>query len=420
MAGGTKPRIAGAPAEAPVGDLTFQTIPGLDAVARSEWNALNRDGQVFLRHEFLRAMESGGGTSPEFGWYPHHLVVRDARGALCAAMPMYAKTNGYGEFVFDWAWEQAYARHQMRYYPKLVIAAPYSPVAGARLLHAHDELQDALLRAAIAFAAGAADKADDKVEFSGVHWLFLNDADKACCERAGLPLRLDCQYHWHNDGYENFEHFLAALTSKKRKMIARERRIVREAGIQCRVLHGGDVDEATWRTIHAFYKSTFDRKWGYATLSLPFFLALGRTLPDNVVVVLATRRGEDLACAVNLRDDTRLYGRYWGCRGYHECLHFETCYYAGIEYCIANKLRVFEPGAQGEHKIWRGFLPMPTWSAHWLKHPGFRRAVRAFCLEEQAAKTAQIAALYRSSPYREDAMPAVQRGVRDACLAAAG
>ncbi len=411
MAASPKPRTA----QAPGAGLTFTTIPGLDAVTAREWNALDRDNRIFLRHEFLRALETEGGASPEFGWYPHHVVVRDARGALVAAMPMYAKTNGYGEFVFDWAWEQAYAQREVRYYPKLVVAAPYSPVAGARLLHADDDLQDALLRAAITFAAN-----DDKVEFSGVHWLFLNDSDKTCCERAGLPLRLDCQYHWYNNGYEDFDHFLSALTSKRRKMIARERRIVRDADVRCRVLHGGDIDEPTWRTIHAFYKDTFDRKWGCATLSPEFFIGLSRALPDNVVVVLATRHGEAVGCAVNLRDDDRLYGRYWGCRGYHECLHFEACYYAGIEYCIENKLRVFEPGAQGEHKIWRGFLPTPTWSAHWLKHPGFLRAVRAFCLEEQAAKTAQIAALFRSSPYREDAMPAVQRGVRDACLAAAG
>ena len=411
MAAGAKSRRAET-----LGDgLTFATIPDLDAVTRREWNALNRANQVFLRHEFLRTMETEGGTSPRFGWYPNHVVVRDKRGALCAAMPMYAKTNGYGEFVFDWAWERAYAQSNVRYYPKLVIAAPYSPVAGARLLHARDGLQEGLLRAAIAFAAR-----EGEVEFSGVHWLFLNDADKACCERFGLPLRLDCQYHWHNDGYESFEHFLAALTSKRRKMIARERRIVRDAGIQCRTLHGGEIDEPTWRTIHAFYKDTFDRKWGFATLTPDFFLELGRALPANVVVALATRRGEAVGCAVSLRDDDRLYGRYWGCRGYHECLHFETCYYAGIEYCIENKLRAFEPGAQGEHKIWRGFLPTPTWSAHWLKHPDFLRAVRTFCVEEQAAKTAQIAALYRSSPYREDTTPATQRGVRDACLAAAG
>ena len=412
MAASARPR----PAKPPSGDLTFSTIPGLDAVTASEWNALNRDNEVFLRHEFLRILETDGGTSSEFGWHPHHVVVRDARGVLRAAMPMYAKTNGYGEFVFDWGWEQAYAQHKMRYYPKLVITAPYSPVTGARLLHVDDELQEALLRAAIRFAASA----DDEVEFSGAHWLFLNDADKACCERIGLPLRLDCQYHWHNNGYQSFDDFLSVLTSKRRKMIARERRIVRDAGIRCRVLHGGEIDEPTWRTIYTFYKDTFDRKWGYATLSPEFFTRLSRALPDNVVVVLATRGDEALGCAVSLRDDDKLYGRYWGCRGRHECLHFEACYYAGIEYCIANKLRVFEPGAQGEHKIWRGFLPTPTWSAHWLKHSGFLRAAHAFCREERAAKTAQIAALYRSSPYREDTMPPAHRDLRDACVAAAG
>ena len=391
------------------------TVAGLDAVTSSEWNALNRDTHVFLRHEFLHALETFGGTSPVFGWYPHHVVVRDARGALCAAMPMYAKTNGYGEFVFDWAWEQAYMQRNVRYYPKLIVAVPYSPVAGARLLHGASNLQEVLIRAGLTVAErGAGD-----VEFSGIHWLFLNDADKALFENVGLPLRSDCQYHWHNNGYLDFDHFLSTLTSKRRRMIVRERRLVREQSIRCQVLHGGEINETTWRQVHAFYENTFDRKWGCATLSADFFIESGRALPDNVVVVLATRRGEALGCAVNLRDDDALYGRYWGCSGYHECLHFETCYYAGIEYCIANKLQKFEPGAQGEHKIWRGFLPTPTWSAHWLKHPGFLRAARSFCDEEQTARIAQIAELYRSSPYREDAMPPAQRNVRDACLAAA-
>ena len=396
--------------------LAFEITDHLGAAGKSEWNALNRDAHVFLKHEFLGALETHDCASPKFGWHPRHVLARDAGGTLCAAMPMYAKTNGYGEFVFDWSWEQAYAAQKMRYYPKLVVAAPYTPVTASRLLHAphHPQsghLKNGLINAALAVAEHA--------DFSGVHWLFLPEADKTRFEDLGMALRLDCQYHWHNNGYRDFDDFLSALTSKRRKAIARERRLVREQDIRCRVLHGGEISEALWRRIHAFYQSTFDRKSGYATLSPGFFIEIGRALSDNIVVVIATRHGEELACAINLRDGDKLYGRYWGCSGHHECLHFEACYYTGIHYCIEHKLRVFEPGAQGENKIWRGFLPMPTWSAHWLKHPGFMQAAERFCRQEQALKAAQIAALYQSSPYREETMPAAQRAVRDACLCAA-
>ncbi|MDD9886331.1 MAG: GNAT family N-acetyltransferase [Gammaproteobacteria bacterium] len=393
----------------------YEIAPRLNAAAKHEWNALEGGGHVFMRHEFLNALETRDCAGPKFGWHPRHILARDAGGALCAAMPMYAKTNGYGEFVFDWAWERAYAQRDMRYYPKLVVAAPYTPVTAARLLCAPGDprrarLHDGLTAAALAVAEDA--------DCSGVHWLFLPDAERARFERLGLALRLDCQYHWHNNRYRDFDDFLSALSSKRRKTIARERRRVREQGIECRVLHGGDIDAAMWRKIHAFYASTFDRKWGYATLSADFFTDIGRSLPDRVVVVVASCRGEDIACAVNLRDDDKLYGRYWGCSGRYECLHFEACYYRGIDYCIEHQLRAFEPGAQGENKIWRGFLPTPTWSAHWLKDPAFMRAADRFCREERALKTAQIAALYRSSPYREETMPATQRAVRDACLRA--
>lgn len=386
--------------------VVWRVAASLAHVDRAQWNALNRRGDPFLSYEFLQALEQCGCVGEQFGWLPCHLLGEDAAGRLRAAMPAYAKTNSYGEFVFDHDWAQAAARAGLPYFPKLVSAVPYTPATGARLLGDAPELKAALIDNALTLGEAAG--------CSGAHWLFVRPQDRAALARAGAALRLGFQYHWRNPGYGDFDDFLAALRSKKRKMIRRERRLVREQGVRVEALGGREVPDAWWPMLHRFYRALFTRKYGLPTFNEAFFRQIARDLGERFVAVVALRQGEPVACALNLRDDEALYGRVWGCRDYHEALHFEACYYAGIDYCIRHGLRRFEPGAQGEHKIPRGFLPAPTWSAHWLAHPGMAAAVARFCEEEARAARRMMAELATLSPYRPDAAPPVEDDAEDA------
>ena len=373
-------------------------LKGLDEIDPPAWNGLISASSPFLKHEFLAALERHHCVGGNSGWWPHHITLYSDDGMLIGAMPLYLKENSYGEFVFDWSWADAYQRHGLNYYPKLVSTIPFTPMTGERMLISteadRDSVHKALVDAAIEIAK--------EHNVSSLHWLFLTLEEKEFLQQQGFAIRLDCQYHWHNRNYENFEHYLEHFSSRKRKNVIKERRQVEEAGVTFRTLHGPEITTEEWQLFHHYYCAIYDRKWGVPSMTLGFFEEIGRTIGEQVVLILAYQRGDCIAAALNLRSDDTLYGRHWGCRDYIPALHFETCYYQGLEYCIQHGLKRFEPGAQGEHKISRGFLPTATWSAHWIAHPGFRNAIEQFTLREREAMEQQIEALKQLSPFRSD------------------
>jgi predicted N-acyltransferase len=373
-------------------------LHSIDSVTAADWNRVAGTADPFLRHEFLAALERHDCVGERYGWLPRHITVSGDDGRLCGVVPLYLKSNSYGEFVFDWAWADAYQRAGLPYYPKLVAAIPYTPVTGHRLLVAADADQAAVARvlvdAALALtgAAGA----------SSLHWLFTDTADTGLLVGRGLLRRTGCHFHWHNEGYRTFDDFLARLSSRKRKKIRRERRYVAEAGIRMQILHGSDATHRQWQSMHGFYRSTFEKKSGIPTLSLGFFEEISHTMGDQVVLVFALLDGRPVAGAIMLRGATALYGRHWGCLAEYHSLHFETCYYQGIDYAIRHGLELFEPGAQGEHKISRGFLPTYTWSAHWIRDARFRAAIAHFLEQEEEFMVDYHDDLQRTSPFRHD------------------
>ncbi|HEX7340182.1 MAG TPA: GNAT family N-acetyltransferase [Rhodanobacteraceae bacterium] len=376
--------------------LTTHFHDRLDAIDAAAWDALRPDGNPFISHAFLAGLEHHGCIHREWGWQAHHLTLHDG-GKLIAAAPLYLKDNSHGEYVFDWSWADAWERAGGDYYPKLLNAVPYSPVVGPRLLAGRGE-RTAGLRRALVQAIGEETR---RLGLSSAHANFLPDDELAAFDGHWLS-RFDWQYHWHNRGYRDFEDFLATLRHKKRKNIRHERASVTAAGIDCRMQRGDSLDDDTWRTIHALYLHTFATKRNHATLTLAFFRHLAATLGDHVQVALARRDGQIIAMALFLRSDGTLYGRYWGAREYAPDLHFELCYYQAIEYAIAHHLARIEPGAQGEHKLARGFVPVRTHSRHYLVNTAFRAAVAAALAEEDAAVAAWGAQLAAHSPYLED------------------
>lgn len=378
--------------------MEFRCVQTIEEIPAETWDRLAGTDSPFLRHAFLAALERHGCVGAGTGWYPRHLLLEQA-GQLLAAAPLYLKTNSYGEFVFDWGWAQAYRRSGLEYYPKLVSAIPYTPAQGPRLLVADDDPRaqphrQALVDALLVVAAES--------EVSTLHCLFLQHPDHSALTEAGLATRLSCQFHWHNRGYHSFEDYLGALVSKKRKNIRRERRLVAEAGLELATVRGAELSVHEWATVHALYRDTFERLGGLATLTLPFFREAARTLAEQLLVTIARRHGDIVAAAIMWRGREVLYGRHWGCFESHDALHFEACYYRGIEYCIEQGLARFEPGAQGEHKLARGFLPVLTRSSHWVAHAGYRRAVADFASREDEAVRAYAEELEEHSPYREE------------------
>ncbi len=361
------------------------------------WNALGVAAYPFLRHEFLAALEQHGCLGERYGWLPQHITVFDPGGALVAAAPMYLKFNSYGEFVFDWSWADAYQRNGLSYYPKLVSASPYTPATGPKLLLADPDAKDArqlLMDAALELASVTGS--------SSLHWLFTPQDETDELEARDFMRRTGVQFHWHNQGWSDFDDFLASLTHAKRKNIRRERKRTREAGIEFRQLDGRDASEADWADFHQLYESTFDRKGGMPTLSLGFFREIATRMPEQVLLVQALHEDRIVAAAFNLVGEHTLYGRHWGCREQFHSLHFEACYYQGLDFCLRRGLHSFEPGAQGEHKISRGFLPTPTWSAHWLADERFSQAVRHFLVQESEGMQDYMAELQEHSPYRNE------------------
>jgi len=502
--------------------LQIEIRDSLADVSAGEWNALDPDANPFLRHEFLHGLEVSGCLGRATGWYPRHVLLRrvpagspatpetlggradDPRdedephadpatakapsdgaddflpGELIGAVPAYVKTNSYGEFVFDWAWADAYQRHGLDYYPKLVAAIPFTPATGRRLLVRPDQPYAETVR----LLASAVRQFAMSEDYSGVHFLFLTEAESEILsaepaltadeeaaliamseeatvdddptgedeserdesesgendagvngserndrregeretsdhgenERRSLAgacdhlRRLDCQYHWANGGYGTFDDFLGDCTSKRRKTIRRERRHVAEAGLVLQRRTGDSLSDAEWHDVHDLYRSTYDRKWGNPSLTEAFFRRMGECFGAETLVVLVRDPADEeperpVACSIMFRGGDALYGRYWGCRREYNSLHFEACYYQGIEHCIEHGIARFEPGAQGEHKITRGFVPTLTRSAHWIAHPRFRDAIGRFLAEEVPHVERRCAGLADLLPFRADIPP---------------
>ena len=377
--------------------LTFQLAAGIGAIAAEEWDACAGATNPFVRHGFLAALEQSGSAGPRTGWLPRHATLRDTSGRLVACAPMYAKAHSHGEYVFDHAWANALARAGGNYYPKLQVAVPFSPVPGPRLL-VRDGIQPAPLQRAMATALAECAAA---LDCSSVHVTFCTEAEQDACAEAGWLRRIGVQFHWQNAGYRDFQDFLDTLSSRKRKSIRKERERARE-GLELRALTGAEVTPLQWRTFHRFYLSTVDKRWGQAYLSEKFWPAMAASVGDAVVLMVAERRGEMVAAALNLRGGDALFGRNWGCAIEQPYLHFELCYYMAIEHAIAQQISRVEAGAQGEHKIARGYLPVATWSAHHIAHPGLSAAVAEFLERERPAVVAHMAELAEASPYRRD------------------
>jgi len=362
--------------------MQVSVIDSLDKIAACDWNALAGDANPFLRHEFLHALEATGCVSAKTGWQPRHLVIHSdgaRRGRLLGAAPMYLKDHSYGEYVFDWAWANAYARAGLSYYPKLVASVPFTPATGPRLL-ALAGTDAAVIKKRL--VQGALDLMEQSAA-SSLHWLFLTEDDACRLDADNHLLRTGYQFHWTNAGYRDFDDFLSTFTAQKRKKIKRERRYVQEAGIAMEALSGAAVTSAHWDVFYEFYHSTIRQHGAIPYLSRAFFHRLGETMGEQVVLIFARRGTEYVAGALNLRGANTLYGRYWGSRGEFHSLHFETCYYSTIEYCIERGLKRFEAGAQGEHKLARGFTPVVTRSAHRLVHPQFNRALADYLERER-------------------------------------
>ena len=374
--------------------MRIEILATLDAVAPEQWNALVQDNNPFLRHEFLAALEHHQCVGKKFGWLPCHIAIYEQQ-QLVAALPLYEKYNSYGEFVFDQSWAQAYHQHGMAYYPKLVAAIPYTPASGQRFLvqaGREAELYPLLLQSALQMA--------QELKASGFHCLFPLAEQQDWLEQQHLIVRHDCQFHWHNRGYATFEDFLATFSAKKRKNVKQERRKVAETGVQLRLLDGHTATDQDWQRFAFFYEHTFESKWGIPTLNYGFFREVAQRLPDQVVLVMVDNQYDCIAGSLMFRSQTRLFGRHWGCTEYFDSLHFEACYYQGIEYCIQQGLQVFEPGAQGEHKVARGFIPTLTRSSHWLTDERFRPAIRRHTLLEQRGVADYMQAIQEHSPYR--------------------
>ena len=378
--------------------MTQRCTRFLDSIAQidaASWNSMLRDGQPFLRHEFLLALEQSGCAVPRTGWTARHLVIDDAGGRPIGAMPLFRKGHSRGEFVFDFSWANAYAQHGLAYYPKLLCAVPFTPVRGPRLLiHPAADVKvmtSVLVKAAIDYARSE--------ELSSWHVLFPEEDTAERLRSAGLILRRDCQFHWYNRGYESFDAFLATFTAEKRKKAKRERRRVAEAGIVFDTYHGGDMDCSLWNMIYPFYADTFYRHGHEPYLNLDFFKRIAASMPDQMMLKVARIGAEPIAVAIFFVSDDALFGRYWGAGGNYHSLHFETCYYQGIEYCIEKKLQRFEPGTQGEHKVPRGFVPTLMSSAHFVADPRFAAAIRDFAAREARGVDSYAAAVTEHVPY---------------------
>jgi hypothetical protein len=368
---------------------TLRLVESLAGVAAADWNRL-AGAQPFLRHEFLSALIDTGCASGRSGWTPQILLLERA-GTLAGAMPMFLKSHSYGEYVFDWAWADAYARHGLEYYPKLLCAVPFTPVTGPRLLAGSVADRQALARAALELAR----------ELSSLHVLFPIREEAELLEAAGFLMRRTVQFHWRNEAYADFEDFLSRLSHARRKNIRQERRRVREAGVRFRWLRGAEIGPREWEFFHRCYRRTYALHRSTPYLSLDFFLRLGAQLPEHTLLIVAERERRPIAAALDVVTPDAIYGRYWGALEHVSLLHFDACYYQAIDFAIANGLQRFEGGAQGEHKLFRGLLPVETHSAHWLAHPKFARAIEDYLERERLGVARYVDELNDHTPFKQ-------------------
>jgi hypothetical protein len=381
-------------------EIVIKVVPSIRQIAAAAWDACaNPDPAMydpFLAHAFLAALEEAGCVSARTGWAPQHLVLEDAQGEVLAAAPCYVKSHSRGEYVFDWGWADAYERAGGSYYPKLQVAVPFTPVPGRRLLVRPGE--DAAEREAQ--LAAALVELTKRLGASSFHITFLPEAQWQRLGAIGCLERTGQQFHWHNAGYGSYADFLATLASRKRKAINKERRQALASGIAIEWVTGRDLSEAHWDVFYRFYMDTGSRKWGSPYLNRKFFSLLGAAMAERVLLVLCKRNGKYVAGALNLIGGDCLYGRYWGAIEHHPMLHFEVCYHQAIEFAIANKLPRVEAGAQGEHKLARGYLPVATYSAHWIADKRLARAIADFVAREREHVAAANAELAQAGPYR--------------------
>ena len=368
----------------------LQILQSLSDVDADEWNKLAGD-QPFLRHEFLYNLERSGCVTKETGWDSHHLTLW-RNGSLVGAMPLYLKHHSYGEYIFDWAWADAYHRNGLNYYPKLLSAIPFTPVTGPRLL-----TQEASVRARLAQAALELAR---ELNASSVHILYPTESQAAELESGNYLQRHSTQFHWHNHGYRDFDDFLSTMSHDKRKKIKQERRKLVEQGIHFECTEGMEISEADWKFFNHCYQITYRQHHSSPYLNLDFFLRLGRDLPDHIVMFKAIADGKPIAAALNLKSSGRLFGRYWGAPAYVPGLHFEVCYYQGITYCIEHGIEIFEGGVQGEHKLARGLMPVKTHSNHWLAHPQFSAAVADYVARESLGTLRYMEELNEMTPFK--------------------
>jgi len=382
--------------------LRIEWLDAIAAVSAERWNRLLPEANPFVRHEFLHALEQSGSLRRDLGWRAQHLLLWQGE-SLIGAAPCYLKANSHGEFVFDWNWAEAYERAGGRYYPKLLCAVPYSPVSGPRLLVGTGVDRCLIQRQLLDAIRGHC----DAHAWSSAHLNFCltDEAECASSLDSGWLSRFDWQYHWHNQGYADFDGFLSALSSKKRKNIRQERARFRGDGWQIKRHAGNDIDAGLLEDIYRFYAATFMAKGNVPALTRDFFGMLLSTMPESVLAVVASRDGERIAAAFCLQGERTLYGRYWGCSEEVAGLHFECCYYQGIEHCIGQGLQVFEPGAQGEHKIARGFLPVRVYSRHYVRDAGFRAALAQHLEIEARHQEHYRDLLMQHSPFRSDVNP---------------
>jgi len=354
-------------------------IDSINRIEPGKWNTLVGQDYPFLRHEFLSALEQSGSVSAETGWIPQHLVIEDNDRRLIAAMPLYLKLHSRGEYVFDYQWANAYYQAGLDYYPKWLTTIPFTPCYGPRI--AHTQINDPL--PIFNRVLELIEEISESRNLSSWHCLFPDIGQLEHLKRLGLSIREDIQYHWFNKGYRDFADFLDEFTASKRKMVHRERRKIFEQGIELIQVLGSTAKDEEWRVFFHFYRLTYLKKGSQAYLSLSFFKTCAATLGKQMLLVFAVKDHQYLGAALSFMGTDTLYGRYWGCQDEFNFLHFETCYYQGIEYCINNGLARFDSGAQGEHKISRGFRPVSTYSAHWIKNPAFARAIQDFVTRER-------------------------------------
>jgi len=378
--------------------VSVKVAGSIASVAPAEWDACAGADNPFVSHAFLLAMEESGAASAESGWAPQHLLLEDPDGGLIGCVPCYLKNHSYGEYVFDWGWAEAYERAGGTYYPKLQVSVPFSPVSGPRLLVRPDVDGPETKRV---LAAGLQALANQR-KVSSLHVTFCQEDEWRLLKGEGFLERIGQQFHWHNRGYETFDDFLGALSSRKRKSIRKERQVA-NADVEIQVLSGDDLREEHMDAFYRFYLNTVDRKWAHAYLNRTFFSLLRERLADKVVLVMASHDGEYVGGALNLRGSDTLFGRNWGCVERFRMLYFEACFYRAIDYAIEHGLARVEAGAQGPHKISRGYLPTPTYSAHWIRDRGFRDAVARFLDRERIDMQREMTLLEQErSPYRQD------------------